>query len=163
MVEIKRNRNCVYQTAYHVVWCPKYRKPILVGKIAEELCSQIEKICQDNGWPIIAKEMQPDHIHLFLTIPPAIAVATALKLLKGITARRLFEKFPQLKKKLWGGHLWSPSYYVGTAGNVSAQTIRHYIKFLKFLERTEHIHGRRRVVRHSYIHPGGVLYGKICN
>lgn len=137
MVEIRRNRNCVYQIAYHVVCCPKYRKPILVGKIAEELGCQIDNISQDNGWSVIAKEIQLDHIHLFLTIPPAIAVATALKLLKGISARRLFQKFPVLKQRLWGGHLWSPSYYVGTAGNVSAETIQKYI------ERTEHKRGRR--------------------
>ena len=128
MIEVKRNRNCVYQIAYHVVWCPKYRKAILGGKIAKELGDQIDMICQNNGWAIIAKEIHPDHIHLFVTIPPAIAIATALKLLNGITARRLFEKFPELKKQLWGGHLWSPSYYVGTAGNVSTETIRHYIE-----------------------------------
>ena len=136
MIKINRNRNCVYQIAYHVVWCSKYRKPILVGKIAEELGCQIDTICGDNDWFVIAKEIQPDHIHLFLTIPPAKAVATTLKLLKGISARRLFQKFPDLKQKLWGGHLWFPSYYVGTAGNVS-ETIEKYI------QRTEHIRGRR--------------------
>ena len=137
MVEIRYNRNCVYQIAYHVVWCPKYRKAILCGPIAKEVERLIEEICGNNGWSVIAKEIQPDHIHLFVTMPPAIAVATGVKLLKGITARRLFQQFPSLKKRLWGGHLWSPSYYVGTAGNVSAQTIRRYI------ERTEHIRGRR--------------------
>ena len=78
-------------------------------------------------------EIQPDHIHLFVTIPPSQAVADAVKILKGSTARKLFVAFPALKDQLYGGHLWSPSYYVGTAGNVSAETIRHYI------ERTEHI------------------------
>ncbi len=81
MIKINRNRNCVYQIAYHVAWCSKYRKPILVGKIAEELGCQIDTICEDNDWFVIAKEIQPDHIHLFLTIPPAKAVATALELL----------------------------------------------------------------------------------
>lgn len=127
----------MYQIAYHVVWCPKYRKTILGGEIAEELSQEIDDICRKRGWTVISKEIQPDHIHLFLITPPAIAVADALKLLKGITARRLFQKFPALKQKLFGGHLWSPSYYVGTAGNVSAETIRKYI------ERTEHIRGRR--------------------
>ena len=65
------------------------------------------------------------------------SVADAIKILKGSTARKLFVKFPELKKQLWGGHLWSPSYYVGTAGNVSSETIQKYI------ERTEHIKGRR--------------------
>ena len=97
----------------------------------------LDAICLERGWPVIAKEVQPDHIHLFLSIPPAQAVADAVKILKGITARGLFQKFPELKKRLWGGHLWSPSYYVGTAGHVSVETIRHYI------ERTEHVTKRR--------------------
>jgi putative transposase len=137
MVDIVTNRNCVYQTAYHVVWCPKYRRDILIGDIAVSVESMLDAICLGRGWPVIAKEIQPDHIHLFLSIPPAQAVADAVKILKGITARGLFQKFPALKQRLWGEHLWSPSYYVGTAGNVSAETIRHYI------ERTEHVTKRR--------------------
>ncbi len=123
--------------AYHVVWCPKYRKSILLGEIAAYVNFLIDTICEENNWSVITKEIQPDHVHLCLTIPPAVSVATAIKILKGITARKLFLKFPQLKNELWGGHLWNPSYYVGTAGNVSAETIQSYI------ERNEQI-GRRR-------------------
>ena len=136
-VSVIHNRNCVYQVAYHVVWCPKYRKQILADEVAERLNQIIDEICAEKDWPIITKEIQPDHVHLFLTIPPAIEVATAIKILKGVTARKLFIEFPFLKKELWGGNLWSPSYYVGTAGNVSAETIQKYI------ERTEHIVKRR--------------------
>ena len=137
MVEIVFNRNCVYQTPYHVIWFPKYRKRILTGEIAKSLCLAINEICIERKWPILTLEIQPDHIHLFVTIPPSLAVADAVKILKGSTARKLFATFPVLKDQLYGGHLWSPSYYVGTAGNISAETIRHYI------ERTEHIKGRR--------------------
>lgn len=69
-VEIVHNRNCLYQTAYHVVWCSKYRKPILVDEIASMMHALIDAICREKGWPVIAKEIQPDHVHLFLTIPP---------------------------------------------------------------------------------------------
>jgi putative transposase len=137
MVNIVYNRNCVYQTAYHVVWCPKYRRDILTQDIAEAAGLLIDSLCEERGWPVLSKEIQADHIHLFLSIPPAIAVADVVKILKGITARRLFMQFPNLKQKLYGGSLWSPSYYVGTAGNVSAETIRRYI------ERTEHVTKRR--------------------
>ena len=137
MVEIVFSRNCVYQFAYHVVWCPKYRHKVLIGPIALAVGCMIDQICLQYQWPIITKEIQPDHIHLFLTIPPAISVASAIKILKGTTARKLFQQFPELKQKLWDGHLWSPSYYAGTAGNVSAETIKKYI------ERVEHIGGRR--------------------
>lgn len=137
MISIVYNRNCVHQTAYHVIWCPKYRKTVLTDAVSERFSVLIDEICIENKWAIISKEIQPDHIHLFVSIPPAVAVATAIKKLKGITARKLFIEFPELKEKLWNGSLWSPSYYVGTAGNVSAETIQKYI------ERTEHIKGRR--------------------
>jgi putative transposase len=137
MVGIVTNRNCVYQTAYHVIWCPKYHHEVLTGPIAAEVDTLLEAICAERGWPVLSKQIQPDHIHLFVSFPPAIAVADAVKVLKGVSARHLFQRFPALKKRLWGGHLWSPSYYVGTAGTVSAATIQRYI------ERAEQVTKRR--------------------
>ena len=157
MLGLVFNRNCVYQTAYHVVWCPKYRRSVLTGTVAESLSALLSEdrrsvltgtvaeslsallseVCEENNWKILNLEIQPDHIHLFVSIPPSKSVSEAVKRLKGTTARKLFLKHPELKKQLWDGHLWSPTYYVGTAGNVSAETIRRYI------ERTEHIKGRR--------------------
>jgi putative transposase len=137
MVDVITSRNCVYQTAYHVIWCPKYRRDVLTGAVAQEVGTVLDSICTGRNWPVLCKEIQADHVHLFVSIPPAIAVADAVKILKGTSARRLFLLFPALKKRLWGGHLWSPSYYVGTAGSVSAETIRRYI------ERSEHVTKRR--------------------
>jgi putative transposase len=137
MVEIVFSRNCVYQFAYHLVWCPKYRHRVLIGPIASAMDNMINQICQENQWSVIAKEIQPDHIHLFLTIPPSISISHAIKTLKGASARKLFVRFPRLKQKLWGGHLWSPSYFAATAGNDSAEIITKYI------ERAEHIGGRQ--------------------
>jgi putative transposase len=137
MVDLVKNRNCLYQTAYHVIWCPKYRRDVLTGPVAAEVNTVLESVCRERGWPVISKEIQPDHIHLFLSIPPAIAVADVIKVLKGVSARHLFQRFPVLRRRLWGGHLWSPSYYVGTAGAVSAETIQ------RFIERSEHVTKRR--------------------
>lgn len=137
MVEVVFSRNCVYQTAYHVVWCPKYRRSILTGDVARTLDALLGEICSDRGFVVLSKEIQPDYVHLFLSFPPSHSIADVVRLLKGATARKLFVAHPELKDALWDGHLWSPSYYVGTAGNVSAETIRKYI------ERTEHIKGRR--------------------
>ncbi len=137
MIKIITNRNCVYQTAYHVIWCPKYRKCILEKDIAEYINVLLDEICIANKWVVLAKEIQPDHIHIFLSVPPTIALCDVVKVLKGVTARRLYQQFPHLYKTLWGGHLWSPSYYVGTAGNVSEETIKNYI------ERSYHVTKRR--------------------
>ena len=102
MVEIVYNRNCVYQTAYHVIWCPKYRKRILKGEIAEALRLAITAICIEREWPILTLEIQPDHIHLFVTIPPSQAVADAVKILKGSTAlRRAFVVSVLLRRYGW--------------------------------------------------------------
>ena len=132
MIEAKRTKGCVYHTAYHIVWIPKYRKSILVKKVAKRLETLIHEIANKYGFEILAPEIMPDHIHLFVSAHPKFAPATLVKLFKGITARKLFKEFPELKKKLRkklrGGHFWIPSYYVGTAGNVSAETIRRYIE-----------------------------------
>jgi putative transposase len=109
-MELVSNRNVVYQTAYHVVWCPKYRKPILTGRIATGLRKLLHKICDERKWRIGALEIQPDPVHLFLCLPPSVAIADAVKILKGTTARLLFQDFPAIKQKLWNGALWSPSY-----------------------------------------------------
>jgi putative transposase len=137
VVDTVFSRNAVYQTAYHVVWCPKYRRQILTGGIAEFLRGSLGEICQTRKWRILALEVQPDHVHMFVSFPPAISIAEAVKILKGSTARYLFTQFPEIRKRLRNGALWSPSYYAGTAGRVSVETIRRYI------ERTEHIRGRR--------------------
>jgi putative transposase len=137
MVDVVTNRNCVYQIAYHVIWCPKYRHDVLTGPVAGAVDALLDAVCSERGWRVISKQVQPDHIHLIVSIPPAIAVADAVKVLKGVSARHLFQRFPALKRRLWGGHLWSPSYYVGTAGTVSAATIKRYI------ERSEHVTKRR--------------------
>jgi len=135
MVDLVINRNCLHRTAYHVIWCPKY-PDTLTGPIAAEMGTLLQAVCRERDWRVISNQIQPDHIHLFVSIPPAIAVADAVKVLKGVSARHLFQRFPALKKRR-GGHLWSPSYYVGTAGTISATTIKRYI------ERAEQVTKRR--------------------
>jgi putative transposase len=70
----------------------------------------------------------PDHVHLFITTPPFVAPSWIAKIVKGGSARKVFSQHPEIKSQLWGGHLWSPSYYCGTAGSVTAETIRRYIE-----------------------------------
>ena len=96
----------------------------MLGKIAKRLETLIYEIANKYGFEILALEIMPDHVHLFVSVHPKSVPATRVKLFKGIRARKLFKDFSELKKKLWGGHLWTPSYYVGTAGKVSAETIR---------------------------------------
>ncbi len=94
----------------------------------EFLKETIETICLTKNWDILELQIMPDHLHLFISAPPIDSPTSMVKILKGTSALRLFRKFPELRKVLRKGSFWSPSYYVGTAGKVSAETIQKYIK-----------------------------------
>lgn len=124
----------MYSIHYHFVWSTKYRYKALVFPVDETLKETIALLCGQHGYELLAVEIMPDHVHIFLSAPPRVAPAVIAKILKGSTARTLFTRHPELKQRLWGGHLWNPSYYVGTAGNVSGDTIRRYIESQKIRE-----------------------------
>jgi len=124
---VKKKSSVIYNINYHLVFCPKYRKTILSGK-TEFLKEVIETICLTKNWEILELQIMPDHLHLFISVPPMDSPTSIVKILKGISALKLFKKFPALRKVLRKGSFWSPSYYVGTAGKVSAETIQRYIK-----------------------------------
>ncbi len=130
-MELRRNRNSVFQIGYHLVWCTKYRKQVFTGKAADDLKELLLQIAQENNFSIEQMEVMPDHVHLFITATPNHLIASMVKALKGVSARFLFKKHPELKKRLWGGHLWNPSYYVGTVGHISEDTIEKYIESQK--------------------------------
>jgi len=122
-MDAQHTRHVNYKLGYHFVWCPKYRKKILVGKLATFLEQEIRRICEANIWTIGALSVQADHVHLFLSAPPSIAPSQIAHILKGATARRVFQCFPEVKKHLWGGAFWSRSYSVGSVGDMSMDTV----------------------------------------
>ncbi|MEP0825905.1 MAG: IS200/IS605 family transposase [Nitrososphaera sp.] len=123
-----RASSAVYSINYHIVWCSKYRKAILTEKVKEFLEDQLRTIAETKGYKILELRVMPDHIHLFIEANPFDSPMNIVKIFKGITGLRMFKKFPELEKQLWRGVLWSPSYYIGTAGHVSAETIERYIR-----------------------------------
>jgi len=123
-----KKSSAVYNISYHIVWCSKFRKPILVGKVKEFVEEQLETIAQTKGYKILEAKVMPDHIHLFVEADPFDSPTNIVKVFKGVTGLRMSRKFPDLEYKLWRGVMWSPSYYVGTAGNVSADTIERYLR-----------------------------------
>jgi len=124
-------RGCVYNTNYHFVWSTKYRRKVLTGKIVEDLKNLHETIAKQKGVMLVTQEIMPDHVHLFIIMHPKFAPANIVKIFKGITAKKLFEMHPELKNKLWNGHLWNPSYYVGTCGDTTKETVKMYIETQK--------------------------------
>ena len=124
----KTTSSAKYNINYHIVWCPKYRRGVLIEDRAKFLELILNNISAERGWEILELKVMPDHIHLFLSAPPKFAPTDIIQYLKGRSSREMFLQFPLLKQVLWGGKLWSPSYYVGTAGHVSEETIRRYIQ-----------------------------------
>lgn len=125
MVELKSNPRCKYQIAYHFVWIPKYREHILKSKIKDDLEYELKKIVDDYKLSLLALEIMEDHIHIFVSSGPEHSPSKLIRLFKGITARRLRVKHDELRQHK---HLWTPSYFVATHGNVSSETIRRYIE-----------------------------------
>ena len=120
----------VHLIVYHLVWCPKRRKPVLVGKIAEDCKVLIEAKCHGKGWQVLELAIQTDHIHLFVRVWPTVSAAEVIKQCKGITSHELRKRYPQLRKL---PSLWTRSYFASTAGNVSSDTIQRYIAAQKRL------------------------------
>lgn len=121
-----RNTGAVYSLGYHLVWCPKYRKPVLTGAVDARLKELIAEKCAEREWEIVALETMPDHVHLFLRTDPTDAPARVANQLKGYTSRVLREEFAHLRSRL--PTLWSRSYFICSVGHVSETTIRHYIE-----------------------------------
>lgn len=122
-----KGSSATYNINYHIVWCPKFRKKILTGKVKTFVEDQLETIAQTKGYTILEARVMPDHIHLFIKANPFDSPTNIVKIFKGVTSLRIFKKFPELRQQLWRGVLWSPSYYIGTAGHVSAEVIEKYI------------------------------------
>ena len=126
-IDAQHTKHVTYKLAYHFVWCPKYRKKILVGKLATFVEQEIRRLCEANTWTVGALNVQADHVHLFLSAPPSVAPSQIAHTLKGTTGRLVFQYFPEIKKQLWGGAFWSRSYYVGSVGDMSVDTVLKYI------------------------------------
>lgn len=126
-MKAKKTRYAHYNISYHFVWIPKYRRKVLMGPVAEELERLIRKVCAEREVEVLSLSVQPDHVHLFVSAPPRHAPSVLINTIKGYTSRYLRQKFPELGRQT-GPRLWTRTYYVGTAGTVSAETVRHYIE-----------------------------------
>ena len=131
MSKVTYGRGYVYSIKYHIVWCTKYRHKVLVDEIDEKLKEIIMGIAADNNFTIEEMETDLDHIHLLISCSPQHYIPNIIKALKGVSARLLFKEFPELKDKLWGGHLWNPSYFVATVSENIEEQIREYIQSQK--------------------------------
>lgn len=129
-MEYQRDEHRIHLIVYHLVWCPKRRRPVLVNDIAQDCERLIRQKCEERGWQILELAIRPDHIHLFVRAYPTHSAADVVKQCKGVTARYLRQHYPQLRRL---PSLWTRSYFAATAGNVSQEIIERYIAAQKGL------------------------------
>lgn len=124
-MEYKHSKHHIYLINYHLIWCPKRRRPILIGEVKNRLLQIIKDKARQMGIDIIAFEIMPDHIHIFVSARPITPVHKIVKEFKGVSSNILRKEFPHLLKL---PSLWTHSYFVSTAGNISNETIKKYIE-----------------------------------
>lgn len=125
MQQYRKSNHSVSLVNYHLVWIPKRRKKVLVNNVEKRLREIVWQVCQEKGWIVIALEIMPDHIHLLVNVPPTVPAHQIVKAIKGRSSRLLRQEFPHLLKL---PSLWTHSYFVSTAGNVSSETVQRYIE-----------------------------------
>ena len=129
----KSNNNIVYSCKYHVVFCPKYRRKVLVGDIETRLKELVQEVCKEFNVELLEMEVMPDHVHLLLEVDPQFGIHKAVKAIKGMSSRVLRSEFKSLTTRL--PSLWTNSYFVSTVGGAPLSIIKQYIESQKTSQR----------------------------
>ena len=136
---IRRSAHAVYDTKYHLVWAPKYRKWVKREDIRQRVREIFSEVASHHGFEIQEMRVAEDHVHIFLTFPPRYSIAHVVGLLKSISASEIFDEFPEVKKELWGGEFWEDGYFVRTVWDrVTADLIKKYIRY-----HHDEVHGKQ--------------------
>jgi len=117
-----------HRLMYHLVWIPKYRKRVLIGKIAIRLKELLEECADMNRWKIEELNIQEDHIHMLVQMRPEVSVSKMVQLFKGSSSKTIREEFPELKEFLWGKSFWADGYFAETTGQINEARVREYIQ-----------------------------------
>jgi len=112
----------------HVVWCPKYRRRVLIGEIAKRARDVIRQIAMSHEVEIISGKISADHVHIFISYRPSQALSRIVQWLKGTSSRVLLQEFVHLRKRFWGRHLWARGYFAVSSGNITDEMIQEYIE-----------------------------------
>ena len=137
-------RRYIYNFHYHLIWVTKYRNKIFVTEqLSNEMKSILQLVADNNDIVIEKMEVMPDHVHVLISFPPSKAPTSAIKALKGRSAFIFLRRHPEIRQsQYWGGHLWSPSYYMSTLGNMSKEVVEQYINNQKYNETKKRPNGR---------------------
>lgn len=126
MDQIRSNNNVTYRCTFHVVWCPKYRRPVITGDVDTRLKEIIREVCAERDAPIIELETMPDHVYLLVGCDPQYGIHRLVKGIKGRSSRLLRQEYPHLKSRM--PTLWTNSYFVATVGGATLDIVKQYIE-----------------------------------
>ena len=127
--DLRTGRHCIFVMHAHLVFVTKYRRRVFTREILSEMQRIFAEVCQDFDAEMIEFEGEHDHVHLLVNYPPKVAIARLVNSLKGVSSRLLRQKdYPSIQKALWGGSLWSPSYFAGSCGGAPIEIVKKYIQ-----------------------------------
>src|ERR1017187_5796753 len=127
--DIRRGRSVVYALTVHLVFVTKYRRGVITDRVREYLKDTIGRVCSKMDCQLREFDGEDDHVHLLVDYPPKLAISRLVNSLKLVSARLLRKRnFPEVRRKLWGVHFWTPSYYAGSTGGANLQTVKRYIQ-----------------------------------
>ena len=130
--DLRRGRHCVFRMHVHLVFVTKYRRNVFTKEVLDDLKIFFEKVCLDFESELVEMDGEDDHVHLLVNYPPKVSVSALVNSLKGVSSRMIRKKnYPSIKKKLWGGALWSPSYFAGSCGGAPIEIIHSYLESVK--------------------------------
>lgn len=127
MTDYDKGKHTVFHHRYHIVWITKYRYKVLTLAIKTRVREIIAQVAEEMGIKIENGVISSDHLHIFVSIPPHIAVSEFVQKAKGRSSRKIQLEFPELKKKYWGKHFWARGYFSATSGNITDEIINDYI------------------------------------
>jgi REP-associated tyrosine transposase len=138
-MQYQKGKHCVYYHRYHLVWTTKYRYKVLLGDIRLRVRDIIRQVCTERDVEIIRGVLSSDHVHMFVSVPPKLALSDLMRLMKGRSSHKVQREFPQLKKRYWGCHFWGRGYFSTTNGAITEDIVLQYLE-----EHIEHPTGASR-------------------
>ncbi len=128
MSDLRKLAHAVWQCKYHIIWCPKYRFKIMKGALRQSVDEILRQLCEWKKLELLEMNVQQDHVHMVVSIPPKFSVSEVVGFLKGKCAIKVFDKRLELKKRYWSRHYWAKGYCVSTVG-LDEEKVRQYVKW----------------------------------
>ena len=127
-MQYDKGKHCVFYHRYHIVWSTKYRLKVLHGDLRLRIREIIRQVCAENGVDIVWGVLSSDHVHMFISVPPKLAISDLVRKMKGRSSRRVQQEFPAIRKRFWGQRFWGRGYFSTTNGVITQDVVLQYLE-----------------------------------